>query len=478
MPNGNQNQNGSGSTTTTTTTTTAEEVVTTPRMIPTSNPKDAVTFKRPEYEAHEKQVKTVNDIYNGVDTAKKRILQTPNENPKDFAIRKEKATLNNFIERIVTTMSGQVFRKPLSFDGVPVKIVDNVFPKIAGDKSLNQFGKDLAVAAIRDGKAYALLDIPTTGGDVYASLVTRGSLINWEKDGKGNYTLAVIYEVVLESTGTFSKEYKEQYRVITDDGNITLWKETKDGFVADAPIVTSYNFVPLYEVDLGDVPPLYDIAVMNINHLNSFSKKDQYLDTAGSPIPFGKALGLDGENDLTNTDEDHQPAIVLGVNSIVLAPDKDASLEWVEMSGQNIEALQDDLERKEKAMSERALTVMSESVKTATQSEAENSESDGRLSDIAEDMEKGLMSMYGGLSRIKYNTEAVGNIIVNRDFNLMQMDSGLLTGLNVLQLSGNLSRKTLLKSLIKNEIVDIEDIDEELETIESESLGIVDTVTE
>ena len=438
---------------------------------------DDVTFKRPEYEAHENQVTLVNMVYGGIDTARTLIYKTPNENLTDYQNRLAKATLNNFVERIVTTMGGQIFRKPLSYEDIPQKIIDNSFPKISGNKNLNQFAKDLSELGIRDGKSYILVDIPSNGGDPYFSTVERSQLINWEKDDEGNFTMAVIAESYVEDTGAFSKEIKEQYRHIKPDGNVDIYREgdTKDAWDIET-IETSYNFVPLYELDTGDVPPLYDIAVMNINYLNSFSKKDQYLDTAGSPIPFGKGLGIEGENNVLGEENDDisQPALVLGVNSVVLTDNVEASFEWVEMSGGSIGALQDDLERKATAMSERAIAIMSESTKTATQTNAENSESDSRLSDIAEDTENTLNNAYNAWHKMKYTKDKVGDIIVNRDFNLKQIDSGLLSGLNALQLSGNISKRTLLQSLIKNEVVDIESIDDEIKQIEAESLGETD----
>lgn len=428
---------------------------------------DGIEFKRPEYLATEDQVILCNLVYNGVDTARSLLEKTPNEQTQDFLIRQKKASLNNYIERIVTTMSGQLFRKPVTYADIPIATVENYLENTNKNIHFNQFGKEVAESAILNGKAYIMVDIPTDGGDPYFSLVSRPQLINWRKDEEGNFTMAVIAEGYLDETGEFSVEIKKQYRHIKANGDIDIYRagDTKDTWDIET-ITTSYNFVPLYEVDISNVPLLYDIAVMNVNYFNSFSKKDQYLDTAGSPIPFGKGLGLSGANDIFTPDEDVEtPAIILGVNSVVLTENVEASLEWVEMTGGSIEALQDDLDRKARAMTEQALKVMSESTKTATQSASEKEESASRLSDIAEELEVGLNKAYNAWHRLKYNKDAKGTISVNRDFNLFAMDSGLLSGLTALQVSGNLSTETLLRSLVKHEIVDIEDVDIELKRI-------------
>ena len=431
---------------------------------------DSVTFKRPEYEAHEHQFTLCNQIYNGIDTAKELILKTPNEQNQDFTARIEKASLNNYVERIVTTMAGQIFRKPVTYNGINPTLVADYLETTDKNVHFNQFGKELTESAILNGKAFVLVDIPMNGGDPYFSLVKRPQLINWRKDEEGNFTMAVIAESYLDESGRFSIEVKEQYRVILPDGNIEIWRQSENaetGWTVEE-ITTSYNFVPLFELDAGDVPPLYDIAKMNVNYLNSFSKKDQYLDTAGSPIPFFKGSGLNGDNDIFGDDDAEQPSIILGVNSVVLTDNPEAELKWVEMSGGSIEALQNDLDRKEKAMTEQALIVMSESTKTATQTQSEKEESASRLSDIAEDCENTLNKAFDAWHVMKYGTNAKGTIEVNRDFNLFVMDSGLLTGLTQLQVSGNLSKETLLRSLVKHEIVDIEDIELEIKRINDE----------
>jgi len=71
---------------------------------------------------------------------------------------------------------------------------------------------------------------------------------------------------------------------------------------------------------------------------------------------------------------------------------------------------------------------------------------------------------------MKYSKELDGKILTNRDFNATAIDSNALTSLNTLQVSGNLSKRSLLKAINDSEYVDIEDIDEEMAMIEEESL--------
>jgi len=439
---------------------------------------DGVKFQTLEYKAHKNQVALCKAIYHGIDTAKDLIYPSPNEYKKDYETRQELATLNNFVERTVTTMAGQIFRVPISFKDMPTSLEAKT-KTINGKRDLNALAKNLCKSGILSGKAYALADLPINGGNVYVSIIERDQLINYEKDANENFTFAVIHEFVTKKVSRFESELIEQYRVYDATGNIELWRkgtDTKNGsageFELKEKIVTSYSFIPLYELNIDDVPPLYDIAKINANHLNASSRKDSYLDVAGSPIPFAKGLGVDAEEQLNGEGDAPAPVMVLGVKSIIFTDNPEASMEWVEMTGQNIEALQDDLERKERSMAERALKVITQSVKTATQVEQEASESNSRLSDIAQDIEIVLTSLLNGISMMLFNSAFDGQVIANRDFKTVAYDGQTITALNALVLAGNLSRETLLTSLVKGEVIEVDSVEDEVKKIEDENLGI------
>ncbi len=434
-----------------------------------------VTFLHPEYKAHRHQVKLVNDIYHGIDTAKELIFQSPNEYNTDYLARKEKATLDNFIERIVTAMSGQIFRKPLMFNEFSDAAIEEMEIIYQG-KSLDEFGKDMAAMGIRDGKSFCLVDVLTDGGAPYFALYEREQLTNWRIED-GIYTMVVLLETYQEEDG-FETGIYLQYRVIDEQGNVQIWRQfdSKGDWSIAEEIITSYNFLPFYALNVDEVPPLYDIAKINANHLNFSSKKDSYLETAGSPIPFGKGLGIDANAQVIGEGDVPAPALVLGVNSVVLTDNPEASFEWVEMSGNNIEALQKDLNLKAESMGQRALTLSSEStqVKTATQIQQENSESTSRLTDIASDLQQVLNIAYNSYCEMK-STTAVGEIILNKDYNNSLPDANIINGLNAAQIAGNLSRETFIESMVRAEYIEIESVDDELARIEDEMIPLEET---
>lgn len=424
------------------------------------NQDNTVSFEHPEYVLHKNQVKLCMDFYDGIDTARQYLYARPNENDTDFYNRQIKAVLSNYVERIVTTQSGQIFSSPITYDEVPQKQMD-----LLDAEDIAEFAKDTCKRGIRDGKAFILLDIPIEGGEPYFLNIDRANVINWRKDDEGNYTMVVIAESYAVEE-EFAIYYETQYRVIDEVGNIQIWRsssESKTGWEVEE-ITTSYNFLPFYELHIGDIPPLYDIAVMNRNHFNAFSEKDTIISTATQPSFFTKGLGLDGSD------------LAIGVNYTINTDNPESSCEWIELDGRSIEYAQQDLRLKEQSMAERALQIQGESLqtKTATQVATENSESTSRLSDISEDLENTLNEAYNGWSMMKYSTEAVGRILLPNDFKIDALDSNLVNSLNSMTVAGNLSRESLLTTLSDAGIIEIDSVDDELKKIDAEQVEVVD----
>jgi len=435
-------------------------------------PNADVTFLHPNYKAHYDQVKFVRTIYDGIDSARTLILKKPNEFDEDFNNRVSNSTLENFIERTVSTMSGEIMRKPLTYDGFTESEVE-IYKVANKHKSLSQLTKDLIANGIRDGKAHILVDMPTDGGDAYFSIIERQQVTNWKKDENGIYTMVVIMETYLEEEGRFEVKYKTQYRVIDELGNVEIWRKSGDNGVWEIydEITTSYNFCPFFELSLGDVPPLYDIATINASHLNRSSQVDDYLTEGLDPQLAFFGCGVGGDDDVSGIGEKTDtPKVVLGIRSAIFVDDTEAKIEWLEMSGANYEIAEKDLASKSSAMADRALRLRNESAnnESATSAIIDNTEKQSRQTDIAEDAETAINDAIKAKALMMNIKEPTGTVVVNRDFNTISMDSGLIGGLNALQVSGNISKETLLKALQKAEVVDIDDIKQELLRIEEE----------
>ncbi|MCD6433568.1 MAG: hypothetical protein J7L21_05965, partial [Sulfurimonas sp.] len=97
-------------------------------------------FQHPAYKQHETQIRYVQAINNGIDSCRPMLTQKKNEYDTDFDNRVANSTLENFVNEIITTVSGEIFRKPLTFEGTPKATVEEL-KKVSGHDTIDQFAK-------------------------------------------------------------------------------------------------------------------------------------------------------------------------------------------------------------------------------------------------------------------------------------------------------------------------------------------------
>lgn len=439
-------------------------------MLLQNNKSDNVDFKHPDYLTHAMQVDMVYNIFRGIDSATRYLSQAPREEITSFEERMAKATLKNYVKRATEAFVGMIFRKQVEITGFDEKIVE-VTKKIDKKSTLNRFSRSLTTALVRDGKVHIAVDTPVGGGQPYFSILERLSVINWRKDETGRYTMLVYKETIAEENGDFGLDELTQWRVFKDDGNVEIWREAegKNEYYIYDYIETEYDYIPVVTIELDDIPPLYDIAKLNIKHMNRTSLKDKYLDMAAIPIPvIWDTAGIMDEQEVTGGTK---PVKVIGVDeAFVLSGSKDeADFQWRELTGSSISALQNDLSVIEEDITSgviRAAQTENNSIKTATQSFYEAAESSNRVTVIANAIETGLNeAMLILADMMNLAVDQTAELIVNKDFNAIMQGTDALRLLWEVYLEGGVSTETFLKSLQQFEVIDISSTADEIERI-------------
>lgn len=434
-----------------------------------NNQQDTVEFLHPEYLAYKTKVDYVTNIFNGVDSAKEYLVQAPRESDTSFEARKNKATLKNFVKRATEAFVGMIFRKQIEPVGFSDRM-NSLFKKVDTKNTLQKFSRDLSTRLVRDSKVFILVDTPIGGGDPYFSIINRNNVINWRKDETGNYTMIIIYETIEEFVGDYGTEIKEQWRVFKDDGSVEIWRKNNEGGLYLANLIqTDFEYIPIVSIELEEMPILYDIAKLNVKHLNRTSFKDKYLDMAAIPVPVVWGAGVDEDSAGT------KPVLVIGVDeAFVFSGSKDeADFQWRELDGKSIKALADDLKVIEEDITSgviRAATSDTTTIKTATQSFYEAAESANRVTVIANLVEIGInkaAELMADMIYEKLNPET--RIVVNKDFNALVTNNDQLRLLWEVYLGGALSVQTFLKSLDSAEVIDIGSVESELAKIEADN---------
>lgn len=434
---------------------------------------DSVDFLHPDYVEHKTQIDIVTNVFNGVDTANQYLTQATRESLTSFERRKSNLTLKNFVKRATEAFVGMIFRKSIETVGFSDNI-NHIFKKIDTKNTIQKFSRDLATALIRDSKVFIAIDTPINGGDPYMAIIHRNNVINWRKNTEGKYEMIVIYEIINEPFGTFGTKRVEQWRVYYDNGIVDFYRKNDNGEIINIDtLITDFDYIPIVTIELEDIPILYDIAKLNIKHMNRTSFKDKYLDMSAIPVPL--IWGADTSDMESGNNAGAKPAVVIGVDeAFIFQGTKDeADFQWRELSGNSIKALQEDLSVIEEDITSgviRAATSDTTSIKTATQSFYEAAESANRVTVIANLLEIGLNeAMVFVADMFNEELDETSRIIVNKDFNALVMNNDQLRLLWEVYLGGALSVETFLKSMDSFEVIDIGSVENELLRIEKDN---------
>ncbi len=377
-----------------------------------NNTKYDVTWTHPSFDGHEHQLQLCNKLYNGIDTTQELLNKLNNEYEDLFDIRKTESTLDNFIKRIVKSITGKITEKPLEYEGMSPAEMDHVYNSM----SLDKLAKDLVETAILNGIGYVILDAPVAGGEPYMDLIDRRQLTNWKLSDTGLFTMAVIKETYQVEVGQFGFEVKEQYRVIDETGNVQIWRNSdvgKSTWEMVEEIVTDYNFCPVFSLIIEQTPPLYDVAKINAKHFNFTSLRDRFVKASLDPILFAKGIGFEHDS-ADNTTTMENPQIVLGVDQLMSTDNVEGDIKWVEVDGTNYEVASAHLKDMEDSISSIALKLQSNAsyATTATEAAMQNSESDSRLASIAIDLEETLNKVLEGWYSINRINSGKGSVVV------------------------------------------------------------------
>ena len=431
---------------------------------------DDVNFRHPEYTKYYEQIKLVGDVFDGVDSAKVHLQKTFKETDDSYRQRQNLATLKNFVKRATEAFVGMIYRKPVSLIGFSDEMMDraNVIDR---KSNMNKFSRELTTALVRDGKVFLFVDTPIGGGSAYISIMNRQNVINWRKNADGLYTMLVYTEFVEVNAGEFGLDLIQQWRVVRDDGSVTIYREDADNqnYYIYEEIQTDFDYIPIVDIELDNIPPLYDVAKYSIKHMSRTSFKDKYLDMSAVPIPLiWDSSG--GDDNIDGT----KPAYVIGVDeAFVFTGTKDESdFQWRELTGSSIDALQNDLAVIEEDITSgviRAAQSDNTTMKTATQSFYEAAESSNRVTVIANAVEIGLNKAMSIVADAMNETlDDTARVIVNKDFNAITQNTDNLRLLWEVYLGGALSVETFLNSLESFEVIDIGSVDSEIKRIEKD----------
>jgi len=279
-----------------------------------------------------------------------KYLPQPNEtdlsaqNQTRYKQYKERAVFYNVTGRTLSGMLGTVFqRTPEIQFAEDLDVLKH--DADGGGVGLDQQAKKALSFVLQFGRAGLLVDYPQTAAPATKADLQAGrirptitlwqpwDIINWRSstvNGRRLLTLVVISEQWVIDDDGFATEEVRQYRVLRlVDGvytvSICIEKEDKTGWDTSDFTPTNaegkpWDFIPFTFIGAEnndptpDLPPLYDLATLNIAHYRNSADYEEAVYMLGQPTPVLAGLTKDWVDDVL------KGTIALGSRSAVMLP--------------------------------------------------------------------------------------------------------------------------------------------------------------
>jgi hypothetical protein len=393
--------------------------------------------------------------------AAKYLPQWPNEADQAYKNRVATATLFPAFARTVEVLSGKPFSKPLTLeDDTPERIKEWSEDVDLQGRNLHAFAADVCSDAMACGITGVLVDYPRVsnvrtkadeqkiGARPYFVQISFDNILGWKSariNGVETLTQLRFLESAREPDGEFHETEVQQVRVLYP-GKWQIWREKeveggkKVWALFDEGVSTLQNipFVPVYGKRTGfmtGVPPLLELAHLNVEHWQSKSDQQTILHVARVPILFAKKLDVD---------EEGKSKLVIGASSAITCGDPDGDLKYVEHTGAAIEAGRLSLLDLEDMMRQigAELLVIKPGNTSITQTEADNEPGMCTLQRIAQGLENSLDEALQLMAEW-VGEEDGGNVQIFQDYGVDSLAEASMELLRDMNVDGTFSDESL-----------------------------------
>ena len=312
-----------------------------------------------------------------VDEAKaRRYLPQSSEEPNiSYLNRVNRSTFSRTFREAIHDSANYIYK--LSFlNETPLEISRFSEDVDLRGNDIENFFRAADIKALRDERCGILIDfpplprdedgnpIPVTAADElilqrrpYLALIDCRNIVNWKLDDKGKTLLLLTIKEMVEAPGDDDREEIPQYRILRP-GSYEVWQETEGDYRLIESSQTSLNYIPFviyhvnpFELDAFEgMPPLIDLADLNLAHYRKTSDKDELLHKCTIPVfvvnrKEGGGMNVDGG--LYVTDESGDYRQVATPNSTSIGPNTvlyDVDAYFVEPSGAALATITEDLQ--------------------------------------------------------------------------------------------------------------------------------------
>ena len=410
----------------------------------------------------------------------------------DYCAYKTRAGFFNATWRTIAGLQGMLFRKPPVVT-VPASVAPLLDSITESAQPLQIFALEVVEECLTVGRAGILVDYPVVAeeGVTQADAILRNlrptmslyeteTIVNWKEETLTSQK--VLTRVVLKEdrdTPDPDDEFVEKcetiYRVLDlFEGKYRIRLFIKNESAPDSeqfiqegedlfPKMNNQplGFIPFYFLGVDDAepcpddPPLIDLVDVNLSHYRTNADYEHGCHFTG--LPTGWISG----HTLEQGDK-----IYLGSQNMLVFPNPETKVGFLEFSGAGLKCLSENLERKERQMAILGARMLEGQKKAAEATDTAKIHRAGESSMLASMAQSISISMQKALQVFSDWAGGSGDVIfeLNRDFFPANLDSSQLTALVTSWQYGAISKETLFENLKQAEIVSDTKTFEEQET--------------
>ena len=378
---------------------------------------------------------------------RKFLPQEPRELDEAYDNRLQRSVLSPYYVRLERMLAGMLTRKPVRLDDVPDQIREQLFNVDLQGNDLQTWLFATARLCIRYGHVGVLVDAPVAGqnGRPYYASYTPRDILGWrteQANGEQKLTQLRLMEKVLVADGLYGEKQVEQVRVLTPGAYEIHQKDQKGDFRVVDEGRTSLNEIPFsvaYSNRMGileSIPPLADIAELNLQHYQVQSDLGNQLHI--SAVPMLAIFGFPQASE----------EISAGPGEAMALPEG-SSAQYIEPAGNSYDAQFRRLEQIAGQINELGLAAVLGAKlvgETAEAKRIDRSQGDSTMMVVAQQMQDLIDNCLR--FHAAYLGEAnAGSSLVNRDFMGMRLEPQEIQALLQLYTAGTITQETLLLQL-------------------------------
>ena len=402
---------------------------------------------------------------------RKYLPQFPRESDESYDNRLQKSVLSPFTKRLELMLAGMLTRKPVRLTDVSDVVTEQLFDVDLQGNDLQTWLFNTARIALRYGHVGVLVDAPAAGqnGRPYWVSYSPREILGWRSkiiEGQQKLTMLRLAETVTVPDGKYGEKDVERVRVLTPGAYEIHEKDDRGDYNIVDEGTTSLNEIPFavaYANRTGvleSMPPLDDIAELNLQHYQVSSDLSNILSVSAIPLLAIYGFPQSAEE------------ISAGASEALALPES-ARSEYIEPSGNSFDAQFKQLEQIESKINGLGLAAVLGAKlvgETAEAKRIDRSQGDSTMMVVAQQMQ----DMIDNCLRFhaQYMQQPVaGSSQVNRDFLGQRLEPQEIQALLQLYTAGTITQDTLLNELANGDVLSEDfDIEEEIEATQTGGL--------